>query len=404
MIPTLRRPNIALFIALLAPFCKPVAIDTYPLLNRLFQLWKLAALVYLAVALLTTYVPTKPKKKPAGILGLCVFWLIYFLNCLRVGADVVTVGTAAAASIFILLLVSFEIRIGNGMLLLRAMSCLFTLCIAAHILSVLLVRADLLAFGDGTDKTYFLFGYDNYSAFFLYPMLSVILFYRSLRYGRIGLPGWVLMAAVVLTYIYTASMTAAGAGVLMIGLFLLRRYWGKLRKLLQMRWILAAMAVFLVLVCVFQVQNLLASLLDSMNKGVTLNSRTIIWDMALDLIAERPIFGHGSFAAEQINSYILYGTTHAHNLLLEILLRAGVVGGAAYLLFLCGFVRPGRYRKLFRSKAAILVVGLLEQALLFFMDFYPNILVFYCFMALLYHWEALTQPKEKREHNLLEEV
>lgn len=393
MIPTLRRPNIALFIALLAPFCKPVGIDGFPLLNRLFQLWKLAALVYLAAALLTTIVSAKPRKKSAGLSGLCVFWLIYTLGCVRVGADVVTVATAAEASVFILLLIDFEVRIGNGMLLMRAMACLFTACICTHILSVLLVRADLLAFGDGTDKTYFLFGYDNYSAFFLYPMLSVILYYRNLRDGNIGLPGWGLMAAVVMTYMYTASMTAAGAGILMIGLFLIQRHWLTIRKVMEMKWLLLGTAVLLVLICVFQIQNVLASLLDSMSKGVTLNSRTIIWDKAIKLIIQRPVFGHGSFTPEQISEHILYGTTHAHNLLLEVLLRAGLVGAGGYVLFLCGFARLWKQRRLLRSKASVLVVGLVAYAVLSFMDFYPTIPVFYCFYGLLYNWERIEKMR-----------
>ena len=138
------------------------------------------------------------------------------------------------------------------------------------------------------------------------------------------------------------------------------------------------------MICGFQIQQMLAELLTSLSKGVTLNSRTYIWDHALYLIKERPFFGHGTFTDEQLyEQYVLYGTSHAHNLLLELLLCAGVVGTVGYLVFLLGFASSKG--KAGRNKASIvLIVGLLGQLLLFFMDYYPNITVFYVFMGVLY--------------------
>ena len=266
MIPSIKRPNQMLLILLLAPFCKPVGVDYYPLLDKLFLVWKMAALLYLAVALLPKCLTGRVKKATFFQSAIFVFWMIYFAGCIRTGADIVTVGTAAVSCIFLLLLISYQIRKGNGMILLQAMSKLFIVCIAAHVVSVFAVRAGMIRFADTADV--YLFGYDNYSAFFLYPMLAIVLFYRTLRYGRIGAFGWGLMLMVVLAYLYTASMTAAGAGLVIIGLFVLRRYWSTLRSIMDTKWILAAMVVFLVLVCVFSIQNLLASLLNAMEKGV----------------------------------------------------------------------------------------------------------------------------------------
>lgn len=396
MVPTLKRPNTLLFFLLLMPFCKPVGVAYYPWLDKFFQIWKVFAILYLMVALVPKCFTARPRRKPLGLIGLGLFWTIYFLGCIRAEADIVSVGTAAVCAFLLILLVDYEIRIGNGEIMLRGMSSIFTLCILAHIISVFFVKAGALVFMEGNQETYFLFGYDNYSAFFLYPMLSIILYYRVLRDGRIGLWGWTLMMAVTLIYIYTASITAAGAGILMAAAFAVRQHWARFRKLLQPKWILLTMAVLLVLICVFEVQNLLASMLTAMEKGITLNSRTIIWDYTLRLIAQRPIFGHGSFTQAQINAFVLYGTTHAHNLILELLLRAGILGAGGYLLFLCGFIRPGKNRKLFQSHAAVLVISLIIQMVLAFMDFYPSILVFYCFMAILYHWEELEQKKTDR--------
>ena len=394
---SLKKPGKGFLMLLLAPFCKPVGLDVWPWLDTLFLLWKLAAAAVLAVSLFPKNLSDRVRQRSIIQGVLLVFWGIYFLGCVRAGADVSSVGLTVVSSIVLLMLVSYESRIGNGLRLLDAMATLFSLCIVLHILSVFAVKAGLLRFSAGPDV--YLFGYDNYSAFILYPMLAVVLFYRALCGRKPDFFGWGLMLALVLAYLYTSSVTAAFAGILMIGLMVVRNCWTGLRRLLDPKWLGVLMALFLVAICVFRVQNLFASMLNAMDKGITLNSRTYIWEHALRLIRQKPFFGHGSFTQEQINNYILYGTTHAHNLLLELLLRTGIVGTASYIIFLCGFVSRGARRRLLRSEAGILVIGLAVQLILMFMDFYPNNTVFYIFMGVLYNWDRFP-PEGDRQNGL----
>lgn len=383
MVPTLKKPNTFLFALLFLPFCKPISVDSIPILSKLFTLWKLAAIGYLLVALVPKCFEAHPKKKPVGFLGLGVFWTIFVVGCIREGAETTATLVAALSSLLLLMLIRYEVRIQNGRILLRSLARIFTVCILAHMVSVLMHVAGLMSAGVSGDTVY-LYGMDNYSSFFLYPMLSVVLFYHSVCYGRLQPQSWILLLGVAGIYLLTASMTAAGAGLVLVALCLVQSSWHKLPKLRGVRWIIAVFAVLLVLICGFQIQNVLAGLLDSMSKGVTLNSRTYIWEGALKLIGQRPVFGHGGFTQERIDEFILYGTTHAHNLLLEILMRTGIVGAVCYLLFLCGFA-TGRNR-LHRSNPHrnILLSGLVVQLILFFMDYYPTILVFYIFMGVLY--------------------
>jgi O-antigen ligase len=396
--------------ALLIPFCKPVGIDYFPLIDKLFFLWKLAALGYLVLAVaqhirfdFKHWKTADDQRKLIGTLGLGLFWLIYFVGCLTVGVDIVSVGTDAVGCALLLVFITGQIRTGRGQKLLHAMAMLFGVYIVLYVLSVVLVRLGWMRFSDTEPHTVYQFGYDNYSAFFLYPMLSVVLFYRHIRFGKIDVVGYGLTAMLVLCYLLTASMTAAGAGVLMVVLLLTREHWKRFYWIMDVKWLLVAMTVFLVMICVFQVQNLLAFLLDAMQKGVTLNSRTHIWDQALKLIADKPIFGYGAFTKQQIDSLVLYGTTHAHNLLLDLLLRAGAVGTAGYLLFLCMAVPSRRLKDKVNTEGYILLIGLLIQLVLFTMDFYPNIYVFYCFMAVLYNSDLLLAPKKDGELPEMEE-
>lgn len=394
MIPTLKKPNTILFILLLAPFVRPLGLDYYPMIGKLLTLWKLLALLYLVPTLLPKLVQPHPRQSFFPFLGLAVFWIIYLVGCMRVGLEVVSVATAGVASLLLLLLISYETRIGNGMILLRAMALLFTFYILAHVATVFLVKAGVLWLGFVGESPVYLFGMDNYSAFFIYPMLCVVLYYDCLRKDGITVGGWLLTFAVIGVYLLTKSLTAAGAGVIMLPLLMIRGYWKALPKVRGVRWIILGMAVFLILVCGFQAQNLLASLLDKTSKGVTLNSRTYIWELALKLIAERPFLGHGTFTDKELfTDYILYGVNHAHNLLLELLLRAGITGAVGFLAFLFGFAPIGGRRSVPKAHG-ILLVGLFGQLVLGFMDFYPTVLPFYIFMGVLYCSHRFCPPQK----------
>lgn len=394
MIPTLKRPNVALFVFVFAAFIKPVGL-VHPLFDKLYLVWKLLVVMYLAVTLLPKLIKPIPVKKTPGLWGLSLFWVIYLVNCIRVGEDVMTVAMGAIASLLVMLLIFYETEQGNGLLLLDALAGLFAFLIVAHIVSVLLIISGVVSGGSGSMPVY-LFGMDNYSAFFIYPMLSVVLYRNAVRYSKFGLSGWLLLLLVVAIYTITKSMTAVGAGMIFLLICLIKNSWPKLPRVRGIGWLIVAMVVFLVLVCGFQFQNLLASILDAMSKGVTLNSRTIIWADALELIKQRPFLGHGAFTQKQLfEDYVLYGTTHAHNLLLELLVRAGIVGTVAYLCFLLGFVSNGR--KKLPQAHGVLLAGLVAQLVLFFMDYYPTITTFYIFMGLLYKSDSFSAVENARK-------
>lgn len=89
---------------------------------------------------------------------------------------------------------------------------------------------------------------------------------------------------------------------------------------------------------------LFPNLLRLSDLGASLGIRTGLWEAAFFGIAQRPIFGQGAWAFARISSgFPLMGEIHAHNLLLELVLSAGLAGTVLLLLYLFGSVR-GVYR------------------------------------------------------------
>jgi len=80
--------------------------------------------------------------------------------------------------------------------------------------------------------------------------------------------------------------------------------------------------------------------LEMVGKDPTLTGRTVLWELVIRKILERPILGWGFFAfwgltnpiAVEIDTQIGWGAVHAHNGLLEMLLEVGIVGTAFFLI------------------------------------------------------------------------
>lgn len=98
--------------------------------------------------------------------------------------------------------------------------------------------------------------------------------------------------------------------------------------------------VFFVLVICFKVQNLFYWLIEGiLHKWSSFSARINLWNITLLQIADRPILGHGykigAIRAQETG--MLWGT-YAHNMVLEVMYRGGLVYLLLYIfcIVLCG--------------------------------------------------------------------
>jgi exopolysaccharide production protein ExoQ len=141
------------------------------------------------------------------------------------------------------------------------------------------------------------------------------------------------------------------------------------------------------------------SVLELAGKDPTLTGRTELWDLVIDKIYERPLFGWGYSAfwemanplAVEISAKVRWLVPHAHNGLLEMLLEVGVVGA---LLIITIFLRgawlgwrclrtPNRELglSLLLCCGAILITGTTESVLVDFSGAWTIIFFVLSFMA-----------------------
>ncbi len=103
----------------------------------------------------------------------------------------------------------------------------------------------------------------------------------------------------------------------------------------------------------------------------SVNGRTVVWDAAIDLIAERPLAGHGVATGPVV---LAIGDTgweagHAHQLGLELLMTEGLVGLGLFALAVVGYFRTRERRA---SPMAVLIIAFLLNGLTEAMVNRPN--------------------------------
>lgn len=377
---------------LLSSYFKPVGIAIYPKLNTLFQVFKLVNLIISILLIICLTKWQVPRKKSArGFIGIIVFEMIYIINSLLKEDCLDLFNNCFTNLVLIALIYSFS-QSCYKKIFLNALNNLFTIEIVLHIFSFVAAKFDFFVFEvvEGGENTY-LFGRDNYSAFITLPMLGIVLYSDQIlkKNLMIRIKGYLLSCALFIMYLSVDSATAACAFFLMLLFIFFEGKSKKILRIIDLKKIIILEFLFLIGVIVYGVQNYFSGLLSAMfNKGevgVTLNSRTIIWSFAWKLIKEKPILGWGILSTEQITNYVLYGAKHAHNLILEILIRTGFVGTLSYFTFLLWPLK--NLKEILKSEAWILLITILCYLILSVMDAYPLIQAQYCLFAFMYCWK-----------------
>ncbi len=192
-------------------------------------------------------------------------------------------------------------------------------------------------------------------------------------------PGLVLaLVTIYCTNSRTAMLAAAAAtGLLGLRIAFARGTGGKVLAAATLTTAIAAAAL---VQGSFQVDDVLAALSRSgdLNEMYSVSGRTDIWRYAAARIAESPVVGYGCgccrFPMCQFEGFAI---NHAHNLLLNVMINTGVVGGlllAAMLLTQVGqmFLRPSAFPDML--VVMILVLGFADIPLLSVMPDAPTLL------------------------------
>lgn len=381
------RKSVILYILFFIPFFKPVGLSVYAGINSIYLVWKLVSLcVGIFIILNESNGTFITYKKDTWFRGLFLFFIIYFLNCFSVSRDLVTI-VSNILVIFELIIILSITKGKSKKNMADALNFIFSILLFLQIISVFYIKAGHIVFEYIENDYTYLFGTDNYSAFATIPMLGAILFFDYKRKNLFTKAKKVFLCfGLCASYVYTGAVTAAIMSVVTVLAYIISKYNKFLLKFFTIKKVAVFCVLVLFLIMAFDIQNhmlWLLRLVGKSAKATTLNSRTIIWEKAFNIIKQNIIFGIGELSAEQVEGYALYGMGHAHNLILDLLLKSGIVGTISYLYFYLGFLSK-YFRKALKSSGFILVITLIGYFVLSMMDDYPFMPYIYCCLGLLW--------------------
>lgn len=240
----------------------------------------------------------------------------------------------------------------------------------------------------GQYDTITFFGYDNYAAFIVLPLMAIKWSLDSYQTGCVLKRDWLCWGLCLLYNLKLRSFTIIAVLCLFVVVYLFVRYFREIRKIIKPWVAFVLIVLFLVGIVRFQMQYLAAGILEALGKGVTLNSRTWIWDRTITAIFQRPILGQGYLSEGSFQWLINIdpadhpAASHGHNIILDILICTGFVGLICFGILLFQQVRAAR-KHLANKEIYLLLTGLFLFLLLGTFDGYPFIATFYLMISLL---------------------
>lgn len=294
-------------------------------LGGLMSLLRVAAAFFAIVF----FVIRRAKIDPYLLLWLALpSWIV--VTSLLAGADVASAGSSL-------------VRIATIALFFYAYRDRFDAVIRTlYVILGILVLANfvtIIAFPDGmyvtgtTNLAYenWLLGFKNKHIVFYLPLLLITL----LLYERDGfsVDKVVLVAAIIASSLLTDSSTNLVCMAVMVVLGVIPFFRRRYNVFNAPTYMVVALALF-VLIVVLRLQEAFSFLIvDLLGKDLSLTNRTILWDIALEQISERPMFGWGVQSISYL--HLLYGSysvVSPHNQILEYAFQGGIIVVAIFLL------------------------------------------------------------------------
>ena len=232
----------------------------------------------------------------------------------------------------------------------------------------------------GYRSDYTLFGYDNYAAYIIFPLLIAKLALDYYLNHRWGASDYACIILSISYKLFTNSINAYFFFTLFFLLYLFFEHSDILIKLFDFRFVAIFSMLAVIGVVQFHIEDYIAGLLVSLGKTTNLSFRSFFWQKSVNQIPKTPLFGYGVYQSGffqkllGIRSFIYYSAfTHSHNFFIDLYFFCGIIGSVLYALIvttsLNGFLLSRR--KIGKSRK-IAIVGVAIYYLMGFLDGYAS--------------------------------
>ena len=180
-------------------------------------------------------------------------------------------------------------------------------------------------------ETYFL-GQDNRFILYIIPTLLGYYILHQKGYSKNSFKLLIITYIIGLISLVSLWSVAAFCVLILLGIcFLISKCIKKKINIYVFTFLILLIGIGIVF---FKVQNLFEFfIVDVLHKSLDLSYRTILWDGAIDMLKNSPInliFGFGYFDTKNTFANMPVKVGHLHNIILNNLFFAGIIGSAIY--------------------------------------------------------------------------
>lgn len=169
------------------------------------------------------------------------------------------------------------------------------------------------------------FGYDNRHILMFFPAIVSSYLYKKIINKKILIREIILYITITYSVFFCFSATSVVAYSIFLLYISFQKYFNK-KNYINSKYFFIVFAAIFIFIVLLRVQNIFSwFIVEILKKDLTFTGRTKIWDMINDLILKRPIIGYGIEPIDIIMRKMNGPTTHAHNTILDILYKGGIL-------------------------------------------------------------------------------
>lgn len=321
------KKKIVLFLLML-PHLKPESFDYIsPSLDTIYNVGKLVSIAFLLLLFFTK------KKKPSRIITILFLMQVWVLMSTILNSGDVKRAILTMISIIALAMI-VDMYSDKILRLLSAIMGNLELLIYINLITLLMFPGGLYRQGVHSEFICYFLGFKN--AFFSYCLIAILVAFINVAINKRYFRSVLLILASLLNVTIGWSATSVAALILVValGIYVLLVRKTKLFQVLTYMKVFLLSLVFNILMVFFEFfssSNIFNYLVVNVfNKQDTMTTRKVIWSLASQMIAQKPLIGYG------IGEHVSWAgyTWHGHNRIVQFLLEGGVPNLLFYVILI----------------------------------------------------------------------
>lgn len=321
-----------LILLLIIPFFElPLLSIHYPIINSIFKYGKLLSFLLIVIIYILS------KKPSKIIIGICCYILTLIISTIINNGDYNYLLSIGIGIISLSLIFEFGIASKKRNVFFKTVIYYILFLLTVNLILMILYPNGMYKAIDTNYTENWLLGYKNSLILYIYPCLLCSFLYSYLNNDKLNILS-IVVYIICLISSYIAATSTTLFGLLLIGFYIMFSRSFVKRKILCIKNYVKIYIILYLGIIIFHVQNLFKFLIvDILKKDLTFTGRIYIWSYVINFIKKKPLIGYG---IENSNYRFMktsyWRSFHAHNFILEIVYKTGIVGFAifSYIIYM----------------------------------------------------------------------